>query len=115
MQVTGLQTYFDDGSIFGVQSNIKRKPAPDILLKAAHSFSMPLEQCLVVEDHILGVKAAKEAKMNVIDFLGATHAKNNEHARLLEQAQPDYIESHANEFIEVLKITYDQFKITRNK
>ena len=103
LQITGLQTYFNDDYIFGAQDNIRRKPAPDIFVKAAHSHNVPHEQCLVIEDHFLGIKAAKEAKMKVIGFLGATHAKNHAHISLMKQAQPDHIVNDAFELIEVLK------------
>ena len=39
----------------------KKKPAPDIYLKAAKSLGLEPHECLVIEDAISGVKAGKAA------------------------------------------------------
>jgi len=41
------------------------KPAPDIYLRAADKLGIPVNACLVVEDALPGVAAAKAAKMRV--------------------------------------------------
>ncbi len=41
------------------------KPAPDIYLRAADNLGIPVDACLVVEDALPGVAAAKAAKMRV--------------------------------------------------
>jgi HAD superfamily hydrolase (TIGR01509 family) len=41
------------------------KPAPDIYLRAAENLNLPSDKCLVVEDALAGIAAAKEAKMSV--------------------------------------------------
>src|SRR5436853_378353 len=41
------------------------KPAPDIYLCAAQKLGIPADKCLVVEDALPGVAAAKAAKMRV--------------------------------------------------
>ena len=59
----GLGDYFDavsDGT------NITRsKPDPEVFLKAAEMLSVAPEDCLVVEDALSGVEAARRAKMKV--------------------------------------------------
>ena len=61
LQRLGLEGYFDaisDGT------NIARsKPDPEVFLKSADFISMPYENCLVVEDAISGVEAARAAGM----------------------------------------------------
>ena len=42
------------------------KPEPDIYLKALEHFSLPPQQCLVVEDAWVGVQAARAAEIDVI-------------------------------------------------
>jgi beta-phosphoglucomutase len=42
------------------------KPAPDTFLKAAEKLSLPPECCVVIEDAVAGVQAAKSAGMHVI-------------------------------------------------
>ncbi|MFZ0915413.1 MAG: HAD family phosphatase [Candidatus Udaeobacter sp.] len=41
------------------------KPAPDIYLRAAEELGLPADACLVVEDAIPGIAAAKAARMRV--------------------------------------------------
>lgn len=61
---TGLKKYFD---CVVDATGIKRgKPAPDIFLKAARKLNLPPKNCVVFEDAILGVQAAKRAKMPVV-------------------------------------------------
>jgi HAD superfamily hydrolase (TIGR01509 family) len=42
------------------------KPAPDIYLCAAHKLGIPADACLVVEDALPGIAAAKAARMRVV-------------------------------------------------
>lgn len=39
----------------------KKKPAPDIFLAAARAVNIKPDRCLVIEDALLGVRAAKSA------------------------------------------------------
>jgi HAD superfamily hydrolase (TIGR01509 family) len=41
------------------------KPAPDIYLRAAEKLSVPTDACLVIEDALSGIAAARAAKMRV--------------------------------------------------
>jgi HAD superfamily hydrolase (TIGR01509 family) len=41
------------------------KPAPDLYLEAANRLGLPPSECLVIEDSLNGVKAAKAANMTV--------------------------------------------------
>ena len=60
----GLEFYFD----YVIAGNeVKRaKPDPEIFLKAAEGFSLKPEECVVIEDAIMGIKAAKKAGIAVI-------------------------------------------------
>jgi beta-phosphoglucomutase-like phosphatase (HAD superfamily) len=42
------------------------KPAPDIFLEAARRLGVPPEGCVVLEDSLAGVRAARAAGMRVI-------------------------------------------------
>ncbi len=44
----------------------RRKPHPDIFLRAAHKLSLPPDQCVVVEDAVNGIQAAKTAGMRCV-------------------------------------------------
>lgn len=59
-----LENYF---YVFITASDVKfSKPNPDIFLKAAKKLKLNPKQCIVVEDAINGVKAAKSAGMKCI-------------------------------------------------
>lgn len=61
------------------------KPAPDVYLKAAQVMGFAPAQCLVIEDSVTGVTAARAAGMCVIGFLGGSHIRTN-HADMLAHA-----------------------------
>lgn len=61
------------------------KPAPDVYLKAARLMGFSPEQCLVIEDSVTGVTAAKAAGMCVLGFLGGSHIRAD-HAEMLASA-----------------------------
>jgi HAD superfamily hydrolase (TIGR01509 family) len=64
------------------------KPAPDLFLYAAAKMGVPPERCLVIEDSLTGIRAARASGMTVWRFTGGSHLKD----RVLdepEDARPD--------------------------
>jgi len=59
---------------------VRNKPNPDIYQYAALTLKVPYENCLVFEDSILGVTAAKEAKCNVVALSTTSESKKLEKA-----------------------------------
>jgi len=59
----GLRTYFD-AIVSG--SDLPGKPDPAVFLKAAHLLGVPPERCIVVEDAVVGVEAARRAGMKCV-------------------------------------------------
>jgi beta-phosphoglucomutase-like phosphatase (HAD superfamily) len=59
------------------------KRAPDLFLFAAEKFGLSPNDCLVVEDSIHGVRAARAAGMEVMGFCGGSHCKPGHADRLL--------------------------------
>jgi len=49
------------------------KPAPDLFLYAAAQMGVSPSSCLVIEDSVAGVQAAKAAGMKVLGFTGGSH------------------------------------------
>jgi len=54
---------YDDGTIRG-------KPAPDMYLKAARNINLPPERCIVIEDSVSGLEAARAAGIGYRIALG---------------------------------------------
>lgn len=59
-----IDIYFS--AILGLEDIEKHKPEPDVYLKAAKKLGVEPSQCVVFEDSITGIKAAKNAGMKCI-------------------------------------------------
>lgn len=75
------------------------KPNPDIFLRCATSLRVPSEKCIVVEDSIFGVKAAKEARMKCIAIPSGAYSREE-----LEKEHPDLIVDSLNEKDKILTL-----------
>lgn len=51
------------------------KPAPDLFLHAAVEMGVPPSNCVVIEDSVPGVTAARAAGVPAIGFTGGSHAR----------------------------------------
>ena len=72
LRKTGLWSHFD-GRVFSSTMVANGKPAPDLFLLAAKRMGILPEHCVVVEDSISGVMAAKAAGMTAIGFTAGSH------------------------------------------
>ena len=70
--VTGLLPLFD-GRIYSAEAVPHPKPAPDVYLYATQAMGRTPDQCLVIEDSLVGVQAARAAGMRVLAFAGGRH------------------------------------------
>lgn len=64
---TGLYDTFK-GRIFSAVDVARPKPAPDLFLHAAKQMGVTSARCVVIEDSVTGVKAARAAHMRVIGY-----------------------------------------------
>lgn len=104
LTLTHLLQYFKPDQIFSSPMvNHKRKPEPDIFLHAADVLKIAPKDCLVIEDHPLGIQAAKAAHMPVIGFLGTSHEQDPLFRELVIEAGPTIIVNNAMELMDVLK------------
>lgn len=67
--LTGLLDRFD-GRIFSATQVAAGKPAPDLFLHAAARMGAPPATCVVVEDSVAGVEAARRAGMRCLGYAG---------------------------------------------
>ena len=96
LNAIGVTPAFFDALVTG--SDVTRqKPFPDIFLKGAELIGVPPENCVVVEDSINGIKAAKTAGAVSI---GVTTSFSRE--ELDEKAGPDFIIDDINQLPGIL-------------
>jgi HAD superfamily hydrolase (TIGR01509 family) len=84
LSLVGLYDRFHP-HIFSATEVPRGKPAPDLFLYAAERMGVMPERCVVIEDSLPGVTAAVAAGMRVIGFVGASHCRPGDAARLSAQ------------------------------
>src|SRR6185295_6155870 len=62
-----------DPHVFSASQVKRGKPAPDVFLFAASQMGVDPADCLVIEDSVAGVTAARRAGMEVLGFNGGSH------------------------------------------
>jgi HAD superfamily hydrolase (TIGR01509 family) len=77
----GYAPLFGDG-VFSAAQVARGKPAPDLFLHAAAHRAAAPERCLVVEDSVPGIEAAKAAGMIAVGFCGGSHCPPDQAAAL---------------------------------
>jgi HAD superfamily hydrolase (TIGR01509 family) len=86
----GLTAFFD---VIVTGEEIERgKPSPDIYLSAAKKLGIPADACLVIEDALSGIAAAKAAKMRVAAIPDIRFVDPHEYKK-----QADYVLSSLSE------------------
>lgn len=93
---TGLWPHFAP-HVYSADHVAQAKPAPDLFLHAARQLSAAPSACLVIEDSVNGVVAARAAGMEVWGFAGGGHMDAALSARLAEAGArrivPDWAEA----------------------
>jgi D-ribulokinase len=72
LRVTGYEALFAP-NIFSAAEVAQGKPNPDLFLFAARAMGATPNDCLVIEDSVAGVVAARAAGMRVFGFVGGSH------------------------------------------
>ena len=77
----------NDFSLILTRENVQNiKPHPEVYLKAIQHFGFKAEECLIIEDSLVGVEAAKQAGIDVIAIYDAYSAHELEEIK----TQADY-------------------------
>lgn len=92
-KATGLDKYFSPNQVFSGEEVANHKPAPDVFLAAAKGINVDPKKCIVAEDSVSGVLAAKSAGMYTVGCLGASHIfdKKQHRQKLLEAGADEVI------------------------
>ena len=93
--MTNSQRFFD--VTVTADDIVNPKPHPEIFLNCARKLRSSPQKCVVIEDSIFGVEAAKTAKMGCIAVLTGVYSR-----RLLEKANPDLIVNSLEEKSRIL-------------
>jgi len=72
LKQVGLWPHFEP-HVYSADHVVNAKPAPDLFLHAAERLGVRPGECLVLEDSVNGVTAARAAGMRVWGFLGGSH------------------------------------------
>ena len=99
LKTTNTQRFFD--AVLTADDISNPKPNPEIFLKCALKLKSSQEKCVVVEDSIFGVKAAKTAKMGCIVVLTGVYSREE-----LKKANPDLIVDSLKETSEILNFIF---------
>jgi beta-phosphoglucomutase len=91
-----LSQFFD--VVLSADAVLHPKPDPEIFLKCASKLGLQPERCVVVEDSVLGVRAAKAAGMRCIAVLSGASSRNE-----LAQEHPDVVVASLEEKEIILK------------
>jgi len=75
LKVTGLDKYFKD-NIFSAHEVGSWKPEPGLFLHAANAMNVEPSNCYVVEDSLVGLQAANNAKMKCVYYAPEETAKS---------------------------------------
>jgi beta-phosphoglucomutase len=99
LQTKNMKRFFD--IVVTADDIVNSKPDPEIFLACATQLGSDFRKCLVVEDSIFGVEAAKTAKMGCIAVLTGAYNRNE-----LKRAKPDLIVDSLKEKREILNFIF---------
>ena len=91
LRVMKIKKYFD-ATISGLEVN-SSKPHPEIFLECAKRLKVKPEECIVIEDSVHGIEAAKRAGMKCIAVATGQHSREE-----LQKMKPDLLLNTLKEF-----------------
>jgi HAD superfamily hydrolase (TIGR01509 family) len=94
LQMSGLTEVFAE-HIYSADAVETGKPDPALFLYTATQLGIPPTRCLVVEDSMNGVLAAKRAGMTAVGFIGGGHCLDNHAEQLLANGADVVFEAHS--------------------
>ena len=95
-----IKTYFD--VVVSADEIVKPKPDPEVFLVSAKKLGVDPEDCVVVEDSVFGVRAAKAAEMKCIAVPSGAYSGEE-----LEQENPDLMINSLTEKERILDFIFN--------
>ncbi|MEM6464272.1 MAG: HAD family hydrolase [Pseudomonadota bacterium] len=77
LKIVGLDRFFE-GNTYTASQVARGKPAPDLFLHVAETEGCAPHRCLVIEDSLPGIEAARSAGMRVLQYVGGSHFKDTQ-------------------------------------
>lgn len=96
-----IRGYFD--AVVTAEDVLNPKPNPEIFLQTARKMKLTPEECLVVEDSIFGVKAAKVARMGCVAIPSGAYTGEE-----LRKEKPDLLVKSLSEWERILKFVLEK-------
>lgn len=96
-----IRGYFD--AVVTAEDVLNPKPNPEIFLQTARKMKLTPEECLVVEDSIFGVKAAKVARMGCVAIPSGAYTEEE-----LRKEKPDLLVRSLSEWGRILKFIFEK-------
>jgi HAD superfamily hydrolase (TIGR01509 family) len=94
LEVLDMAALFE-GRVFSASNVARGKPHPDIFLYAAERLGVKPADCIVIEDSVGGIIAARAAGATAIGFTAAGHIQPGHEARLQEAGADHVVASFA--------------------
>ena len=91
---TGLAALFGE-HVYSAELVHAGKPDPAVFLLAAERLGAPAKRCIVIEDSVNGIVAAKRAGMTAIGFAGGGHCLEGHAEELLAAGADVVLATHA--------------------
>lgn len=105
LRLVGLHQRFVP-HIFSAADVARGKPAPDLFWHAAQRMGAAPADCVVIEDSVSGILAARAAGMVALGFCGGGHCGSG-HGALLAQAGADQVFADMRQLAEII----DEFSL----
>ena len=113
LEATGLHSRFG-ANIVSASYVAEGKPAPDVFIYAAGWMRAQIEHCVVIEDSVPGVQAARRAGIRAFGFVGGSHCPP-EHGERLLAAGAEYVLQDIRELEQHLPQAFNDVRTHGNR
>ena len=99
----GLEKYFNSNQIYSLDLVDNPKPHPDIYLKAVNDNDLIIDETIIIEDSVVGVKAGQDANVKVIGLTAGGHWGENRDEKELINAGAIATANNYNKIQEIIE------------